>query len=45
VFESLIHMLRLAGWLVALALAVLVAGFVVDQVKSQVASIGRVPGT
>ena len=36
---------RLIGWLVALALAVLLAGFVVEQVKGQVGTIGRIPGT
>lgn len=35
--------LRLSGWLVVLALAVLTAGFVVDQVKAQVGALARIP--
>jgi hypothetical protein len=42
--DNIWHLLRLWGWLVALGLAVLIAGFVVDQVKQQVAALGRIPG-
>lgn len=35
--------LRLSGWLVALALAVLMAGLVVDQCKAQIATLARIP--
>lgn len=39
---ELVTILRLSGWLVALALAVLVAGLVVDQCKAQIATLARI---
>lgn len=42
--DDVTQFLALGGWLVALALSVLLAGFVVDQVKSQVANLARIPG-
>lgn len=35
--------LRLSAWLVVLALAVLVAGLVIDQCKAQIATLARIP--
>lgn len=40
-FDDVKQLARLAGWLMMLALAVLLAGMVVEQVKKQVSGIAK----